>query len=131
MAIKRYLIVNADDFGQSPGGTQGVLEGQERGIVTSTSLMVRWPAAAGAAAYGREHPNFSLGLHFDFGEWVYRQGSWVPVYEVAPTDDIAAVASEAIRQLDAFRRLVGRDPTHLDSHQHVHRWEPVLSVLLE
>jgi predicted glycoside hydrolase/deacetylase ChbG (UPF0249 family) len=32
--------------------------------------------------------------------------------------------------LEAFRQLTGRDPTHLDSHQHVHRSEPVRSVLL-
>src|SRR5207248_5177743 len=30
-----------------------------------------------------------------------------------------------------FRRLVGRDPTHLDSHQHVHRDEPIRSILGE
>jgi predicted glycoside hydrolase/deacetylase ChbG (UPF0249 family) len=41
------------------------------------------------------------------------------------------VTEEAIRQLAAFRRLVGRDPTHLDSHQHVHLREPVRSVLSE
>jgi len=41
------------------------------------------------------------------------------------------VAEEVERQLDAFRRLLGRNPTHLDSHQHVHRQEPVLSILRE
>ena len=52
---------------------------------------------------------------------------------VAPNsaDDPQAVTEEAIRQLAAFRRLVGRDPTHLDSHQHVHLREPVRSVLSE
>ena len=110
---------------------RGVFAAHERGIVTSASLMVRWPAAAEAAAYGREHPDLSLGLHFDLGEWAYRDERWVPVYEVAPVDDVAAVSDEASRQLATFRRLVGRDPTHLDSHQHVHRYEPVHSVLAE
>jgi predicted glycoside hydrolase/deacetylase ChbG (UPF0249 family) len=35
------------------------------------------------------------------------------------------------RQLEAFRRIVGANPTHLDSHQHVHREEPVRSVMAE
>src|SRR5205814_6149822 len=35
------------------------------------------------------------------------------------------------RQLADFQRLLGRPPTHLDSHQHVHRDEPVRSVLLQ
>jgi chitin disaccharide deacetylase len=129
MSAKRYLIVNADDFGLSAGVNRGVIEAYEGGIVTSASLMVRWPAAAAAAAYGREHPSLSLGLHFDLGEWAYDGGMWTPVYEVVPTDDIAAVEEEAARQLAAFRDLVGRDPTHIDSHQHVHRREPVRSVL--
>ncbi len=128
---QRYLIVNADDFGQSSGVNRGIIEAHERGIVTSTSLMVRWPAAREAAAYAREHPNFSLGLHFDFAEWACRNGHWVKLYEVAPEGDIPAVAEEASRQLAAFRRLVGRDPTHLDSHQHAHREKSIRSIFVE
>jgi len=129
MTAKRYLIVNADDFGQSPGVNQGIITAYERGIVTSASLMVRWPAAIAAAAYSRQHPDLSLGLHVDFGEWACRDGQWRQLYEVVPIQDAPVVAAEVSRQLTAFRRLVGRDPTHLDSHQHVHRWEPLRTVL--
>jgi predicted glycoside hydrolase/deacetylase ChbG (UPF0249 family) len=131
MTSKRRLIVNADDFGQCPGVNRGVIAAFERGIVTSASLMVRWPAAADAAAYARSHPRLGVGLHVDLGEWALRSKSWESVYTVVPTEDSAAVAAEVVRQLDAFRRLVGRDPTHMDSHQHVHRREPVRSVLVE
>jgi predicted glycoside hydrolase/deacetylase ChbG (UPF0249 family) len=131
MSIERYVIVNADDFGQSPGVNRGIVTAHEQGVVTSTSLMVRWPAAAEAAAYGRAHPEFSLGLHLDLGEWACREGTWVPVYEVVSTKDAGAVAAEVERQLAAFRRLVGRDPTHIDSHQHAHLQEPVHSVVME
>jgi predicted glycoside hydrolase/deacetylase ChbG (UPF0249 family) len=72
-----------------------------------------------------------LGLHLDLGEWAYRDGAWVPLYEVVPSDDAAAVSEEINSQLAEFHRLVGRAPTHLDSHQHVHRSEPVLSIVLE
>ena len=131
MAAKRYLIVNADDFGQSHSVNSGTIEAYERGIVTSASLMVRWPAAAEAAVYSRQHPNLSLGLHVDFGEWAYRGDDWVPLYEVVPINDTTAVADEVSRQLTTFRRLVGKDPTHIDSHQHVHLWEPLRTVLTE
>lgn len=115
----RRLIVNADDFGLSAGVNRGIAEAHERGIVTSTSLMVRRQEATGAAGYALDHPELSVGLHFDFGEWVYRDGSWQAVFEVTgPLED------EIERQLASFRRLLGRDPTHLDSHQHVHRSEP-------
>ena len=131
LPVKRYLIVNADDFGQSYGVNRGIIAAYECGIVTSASLMVRWPAAAEAAAYIREHPDLSLGLHFDLGEWICRGETWAPLYEVVPTDDVAAVANQLSEQIAAFGRLVGRHPTHIDSHQHVHRWEPVHSMLLE
>jgi predicted glycoside hydrolase/deacetylase ChbG (UPF0249 family) len=131
MRASRYLIVNADDFGQSPGVNRGIVAAHERGIVTSASLMVRWPAAAEAAAYARGRPELSVGLHLDLGEWVCRNGSWQPRYEVVSVEDATAVAEEVTRQLAAFRRLLGTDPTHLDSHQHVHAQEPVRTVLRE
>ena len=128
---KKYLIVNADDFGLSPGVNRGIIEAHEYGIVTSASLMVRWPAAIEAAAYSREHPTLSLGLHVDLSEWAYRDETWVPLYEVVPAGDITAVAEEVSSQLATFRGLVGKDPTHLDSHQHTHLEEPVRSVVVE
>jgi predicted glycoside hydrolase/deacetylase ChbG (UPF0249 family) len=129
MAAQRYLIINADDFGQSHSVNSGIIEAHERGIVTSASLMVRWSAAAEAAAYSRQHPNLSLGLHIDFGEWAYCGEQWKSLYQVVPSNDTIAVADEVSRQLTTFRRLVGRDPTHIDSHQHVHLGEPLRTVL--
>ena len=126
----RSVIVNADDFGLSEGTNRGIIEAHERGIVTSTSLMVRQPAVASAVAYGKVHPEFSIGLHLDLGEWEWRDGEWFQTYEVVATDDAAAVAAEIGRQLETFHRLLGRAPTHLDSHQHVHQHEPVRAAAL-
>lgn len=125
----RLLIVNADDFGLSPGVNRGIIAAHEQGIVTSASLMVRGPAAAEAAAFARAHPRLSVGLHVDLGEWAFRSGEWVELYRVAPLADAAVVQAEIERQLDAFRDLLGHEPTHLDSHQHVHRQEPVRSIV--
>jgi predicted glycoside hydrolase/deacetylase ChbG (UPF0249 family) len=127
----RRLIVTADDFGQSPGINRGVAEAHERGIVTSASLMVRWPAAVEAAAYAHSQPRLSVGLHVDLGEWVAEDGIWRQRYAVAAPDDADAVRDEIARQVQSFRELMGRDPTHLDSHQHVHRREPVRSALVD
>lgn len=115
--------MNADDFGLSPGVNRGIVEARKRGIVTSASLLVTGSAAAEAAACGREDPGLSLGLHVDLGEWTYRDGSWVPLRQVVPPEEGDAVALEIARQVETFRRLMGRDPTHLDSHQHVHLGE--------
>jgi predicted glycoside hydrolase/deacetylase ChbG (UPF0249 family) len=123
------LIVNADDFGRSPGVNRGVITAHEQGVVTSATLMVRWPAAAAAAEYARRG-SLGVGLHLDLGEWSYRDGSWRTLYEVIATQTEQAVADELSRQLARFERLVGRAPTHLDSHQHVHGREPARAALI-
>ncbi len=123
--MARYLIVNADDFGLCRSVNQGIIECFEHGIVTSTSLMIRQPAAAEAAAYARQNPRLGVGLHLDLGEWIYRHGDWQPLYQVADILDSGAVKAELNLQVEEFRRLMGRDPDHLDSHQHVHCREPV------
>jgi len=127
---KQFLIVNADDFGRSPGINRGIIRAHEQGIVTSASLMVRWPAARQAGEYARAHPILSVGLHFDLGEWACRHdGEWTQLYRVADENDSLAVFEQATFQLDAFRKLMGRDPTHIDSHQHMHMSGPARSIL--
>jgi chitin disaccharide deacetylase len=128
MSVERSLIVNADDFGQSPSVNAGVIEAHERGIVTSASMMVCWPAAREAAEYGRGEQMLSVGLHLDLGQWTFAEGEWTADYERVPLTNPDEVQREIHRQLGLFRELVGRDPTHLDSHQHVHRNEPAESV---
>jgi predicted glycoside hydrolase/deacetylase ChbG (UPF0249 family) len=128
---KHYVIVNADDFGQSPGVNRGVVQAHERGIVTSASLMVRHPHAAQAADYARQTPALGVGLHFDLGEWILRAGDWVPLYEVADLSNSRAIAGELDRQCDLFVKLLKRPPTHIDSHQHKHLHEPVRSIVCE
>ena len=109
MKKQRYLIVNADDFGQSAGINKGIIETHQQGVVTSTSLMVRWPAALEATDYCRQNPNLSVGLHIDLSEWAYRNQTWVPLYQVVPPNDFLAQKAEISRQLAMFRRLVGKD----------------------
>jgi len=124
----RLLIVNADDLGLSPGVNAGIVEAHRRGIVTSASLMVRAAPAPEVAAALSAYPRLAVGLHLDIAEWQYEDGEWRATYERCPPDDAAAVEAECRGQLAAFRDLVGRDPTHLDSHQHTHMSEPVASV---
>lgn len=129
MKPARQLIINADDFGLSAGINRAIFRAHEHGVLTSASLMVRGAAAEAAADYARNHPGLSVGLHVDLGEAEYSVDGWRSVYEVVDVTDAAAVDTEVMRQLEEFHRLVGRAPTHLDSHQHVHHAEPILSIL--
>jgi predicted glycoside hydrolase/deacetylase ChbG (UPF0249 family) len=129
-AGERHLIVNADDFGLTSGINRGIIEAHEHGIVTSASLMVRYATAKEAAAYARAHPRLSVGLHFEAAEWRYRDGDWYAAYEVVPANDAMQLRAELDRQLAAFIEMLDREPTHLDSHQHVHQSEPARSIML-
>jgi predicted glycoside hydrolase/deacetylase ChbG (UPF0249 family) len=100
------LIVNADDFGLTEGINQGIIEAHSRGIVTSTSLMVNGTAAEEAAGLAADYPELSIGLHF--------------VDDTPRLDDPGHAAREFGTQLERFRILMGREPTHVDSHHHVH-----------
>lgn len=102
----RRLIVNADDFGLAAGVNEGIIESHVSGILTSTSLMVDRAAAADAARLAREHPALSVGLHY---------------VEDGPEIDEPGHADRTFAaQLARFRELTGSDPTHVDSHHHVH-----------
>ena len=124
----RRLVVNADDFGIAAGVNRGIVEAHERGIVTSTSLMVRRAAAAEAAAYARASARLGVGLHLELGEWAHGEAGWYATREIVDLEDADAVHTEVDAQIAEFRELVSRGPTHVDSHQHVHRSEPVASV---
>jgi predicted glycoside hydrolase/deacetylase ChbG (UPF0249 family) len=126
----RTLVVNADDLGLAVDVNRGVSRAYDEGIVTSTSLMVRRTAATDAASRLSSRPRLAVGLHVDLGEWVYTGGAWASRYEVVDLTDERAVRDEVDRQLRSFDRLLGRSPTHLDSHQHVHRADPVREALL-
>jgi predicted glycoside hydrolase/deacetylase ChbG (UPF0249 family) len=111
----RLLVVNADDLGLSPGVNQGILEAHASGIVTSASLMVNRPGAEPAAALLGAHPALSVGLHFE------EDG-------IHDLDEPVQVAELFAAQLERFRDLTGGDPTHVDSHHHVHNEDERLDL---
>jgi predicted glycoside hydrolase/deacetylase ChbG (UPF0249 family) len=107
------LIVNADDLGLSEGVNAGIIESHTRGVVTSASLMVLRPAAAAAAAEVRGHPDLAIGLHLELD----RTGM-----------SMDSVAQACRDQVETFGELIGREPTHVDSHHHAHMRQPVKAV---
>jgi chitin disaccharide deacetylase len=130
MPGERWLIVNADDLGLSAATNRGIFQAHEHGIVTSASLMVRREAAVEAVEQSRAYPRLGLGLHVDLGDWRFENGEWRQTREIVPNDDRAAVRTEILRQLEQFRELTGRKPTHIDSHHNVHRDKLVRRVFM-
>jgi predicted glycoside hydrolase/deacetylase ChbG (UPF0249 family) len=140
-AVKR-LIVNADDFGRTPGVNRGIVDAHRRGVVTSTTLMVAYPAAAEAARLAAENPRLGVGLHLAFtGGTPILPAAQVPSLVdafgrlAAKPEGLSGahpydVLAEARAQLKRFRELMGRPPTHLDSHHHSHQVAAVLEAVV-
>ena len=126
---RRRLVVTADDFGLCEQVNEGVADAHIHGIVTAASLMVRRQAAVAAAALSADLPRLSMGLHLDLGEWEYCEGEWQQIDFVVDVSDELAVRDAIDQQIGAFVRMVGRAPTHLDGHQHVHLSEPARSIV--
>jgi len=120
--VAKNLIFNGDDFGASTGVNRGIIDCHEHGVLTSTSLMVTGKAVAEAVALSRDYPKLAIGLHWDV---------WGEDEREFDTGNVAAVRDEFHRQLDEFHRLLGRSPSHVDSHRHAHRDERVFNVFRE
>jgi chitin disaccharide deacetylase len=141
--VPRRLIVNADDFGLTAAVSRGILEAHRHGIVSSTTLLVNRALDPALLAELRAS-GLGVGLHMNLtlGAPLARPERIPSLVDAEGTflRDPVAVASRAAadevrielgNQIDAFRRLMGGFPTHLDTHHHVGRHSPVLEVLLE
>lgn len=140
--MSRLLIVNADDLGRTPGVNAGVFAAHDGGVVSSATLMVASPAAEAAAAALQDRPGLGVGLHVTLTGSVPtlpagRVPSLVDASGRLPRwpkglagADPGELLAEVRSQLERFRQLTGRLPTHLDSHHHVHRQPAVLAALV-
>lgn len=136
------IIVNADDLGRSVGINDGIFEAHRRGLVTSATLMVGFPAAADAARRLQEYPELGVGLHATFTggfptlppahlpSLVDADGQLPRRPEALAAAEPGEVLAELRSQLAVFRVLTGRLPTHLDSHHHSHRIPVVLDAVV-
>jgi hopanoid biosynthesis associated protein HpnK len=142
----KTLIVNADDFGLTPGVNAGILRAFREGILTSTTVMANGPAFDDAIARTRECPEIDVGCHLVL----------VGGKSVAPPEEIPSLAkrngdlpktifdltcrlwgglineSEIEREFRAqIERVIaaGVTPSHLDTHKHTHAHPAVMNAL--
>lgn len=140
--MTRQLIVNADDFGFSPGVSNGIMKAHAEGIVTSTSIMINMPdAVRGIEAARQQTPDLGLGLHLnltagmpiapaeDVSSLLAESGEFLslPDFTAALTKiDPNHAKHEIQAQVERFIEVVGVPPDHLDSHHHATYMAPIL-----
>jgi len=142
------LIINADDFGLTPGINRAIAELHQARVLTSATLMATGPAFEDAVAIAHANPTLGVGCHI-----VLTDGAPVLPPERIPTligpdrktfrpsfvDFVQAlllgnilevdIAREAGAQIQKLQRA-GIAITHLDSHKHTHLFPAVLRPLL-
>ena len=136
------LIVNADDFGLSDGVCAGIAGAMRNGVVTSTTAMLCAPGASVRLERRAELVQGRVGLHLQLTSGrpmldpervptlVDAEGCFPAVRRKIGALARAEVLAEWEAQLAEIRWL-GIEPTHLDSHHHVHRLPVAFEALVE
>lgn len=133
------IVVNADDLGLSEAVNDAILEALRRGWCSSTSLLANGPALERAAKSVGGDRGLDIGLHLNMTEFEALSSlagleDLLPDRRLGPRVLAArprhreAILREWRAQLARVRAL-GIEPTHLDTHQHLH-WRPVFREAL-
>ena len=142
----KRLIVNADDFGFTPGVNAGIIHAYKTGIVTSTTIMANGEAFDDAVALALANPGLGVGCHLAIvGGRPVAQAEEVPSIVdgnglLPPTlgQFMLRLARGSVKSEDIAREFraqvtrvvnAGITPTHFDSHKHSHVSPQVMKAL--
>ena len=124
------FVVNGDDLGYTKANTLGIVEAYRKGILRSTTALgnSRYLEFAREAVRGCDelgigvHLNLTLGRSLTAGRtFTAPSGDFLSRKEVYAAElDMAEVEAEWRAQIERFVEMMGRRPTHLDSHHGVH-----------
>jgi hopanoid biosynthesis associated protein HpnK len=142
------LIVNADDFGLTPGVNRAIVELHAAGVLSSATLMARAAATDEAVELARSTPTLGVGCHVVLvdGESALepnqipslidpRTGGFYPTLGtflprlLSGRIRAAEIEAEAHAQI-ASLQANGISLTHIDTHKHAHMFAAVLRPVL-
>lgn len=149
--MSKRLIVNADDFGMTPGVNRAVVEARQAGALTSTTLMATGAAFDEAVSLAAAVKTIDVGCHVVLLEGSpLLPASEIPSLAVKGADGVtrfrrgfgtfiqAALAGK-LHGEDIYRearaqilhlRAAGIDVRHVDTHKHAHVFPAVFRPLL-
>lgn len=143
--MRRQLIINADDFGLTPGVTEGILQGATFGCITSSSVMINHIMHQHQNVDGDAVRPLGMGVHLnltsgkpilppeDLSTLVHPEGIFRDAQFIFEHDDVLnliQVEKEWRAQIIGFLIKFGR-PDHLDSHHHIHLLPRLFPILLQ
>ncbi|MCC6471851.1 MAG: ChbG/HpnK family deacetylase [Alphaproteobacteria bacterium] len=139
------FVLCADDYGLTPGVSAGIRELLQDERLTATSCIVASPHWPAEGAKLRAMPrSFDVGLHLTLTQLaplgpmprtapkgVLPSSVGLTVRAYLARLDRREILAEIDRQLDAFERVMGHPPDHVDGHQHVHQLPIVSDALID
>jgi chitin disaccharide deacetylase len=151
LAEMKRLIINADDFGLAPGVNRAIVELQQAGALSSTTLMATAPYFSPAVYLAFAQPALSVGCHVVLvdGSPLLRPDEVPSLLDprhsvslsLRPTVGsflrdlmrgrirVQEIEAEAIAQIRRIQSS-GVTVSHIDSHKHIHSFPRVLAPLL-
>jgi chitin disaccharide deacetylase len=151
LAAMKRLIINADDFGLAPGVNRAIVELQQAGALSSTTLMATAPYFSPAVYLAFAQPALSVGCHVVLvdGSPLLRPDEVPSLLDPRRPSALSLrstvgsflrdlvrgrirekeIEAEAIAQIRRIQ-LSGVTVSHIDSHKHIHAFPRVLAPLL-
>jgi hopanoid biosynthesis associated protein HpnK len=142
------LIINADDFGLSPGVNRGILAAFRDGVLSSTTMLVNLASFEDAVSLALANRGLPVGIHLSL-LWGSPVSDPVTVPSLVEGDgrfprsltvlarryflgalEMDHVRTEFRAQIARFQDA-GLTPTHVDTHKHVHCLPGVLHALVD
>ena len=142
----RRLIINADDFGLTSGVNRAIVEGHQRGVITSATMIANSQAFAEGVALAKSNPTLSVGCHVvlvdgvpvsppstipsllgnDPARFRAKLGEFARARRKVTAAEIEAEAIAQIKKVQSTGVVV----SHLDSHKHTHMFPAVTAPIL-
>ena len=131
----KKLIITADDYGMSKAVNSAIDAGIEKGLITSTNVMVNMPEYKEAKKL-KNNPNISIGLHWvlacgksilpskEISSLVNENGCFYPYAEFRRRYRKGLIKDEEIRkeliaQYELYKELMG-EPDYWNTHENTH-----------
>jgi len=130
----RLLVINNDDAGMCHSANLATIEGLEKGLITTSTIMAPCPWMSEIAEYAKTHPDKDFGVHLTHtAEWKYYR--WGPVASKDKVKELMDESGYLHRSVEAvyananpeqaliegraqIQKLIdaGVPVTHIDSH---------------
>jgi len=132
------LIINADDFGYTPGISNGIIYGYKNGIITSTTVLTNIPNIEDDCLKLLELETIGIGLHLNLtlekplsnGKTIQDSNGYFNDRKHLNFEhlDLEEVETEFRAQINQFIKLFKRTPDHFDSHHSIHDNPRILPI---